>query len=138
MQAIGEIISYFFSYYFNCHAKKCTKSNWGKIYDIFSPSVFIFSPLGHAIIVLSQTMYWGENMARGKSNHTMFHKIMENLEKNAGIGDIISYFFPYYFNCRAEKSTKIRLGENIWYFSPCVLIFSPLDHAIIVLLSETV
>jgi hypothetical protein len=70
MQAIGEIISYFFSYYFNCHAKKCTKSNWGKIYDIFSPSVFIFSPLGHAIIVLlSQTVYWGENIARRKSNH---------------------------------------------------------------------
>ncbi len=44
------------------------------------PRVF-FSPLGHAIIVLSQTMYGGENMARGKSNHTMFHKIMGNLEK---------------------------------------------------------
>jgi hypothetical protein len=50
--------------------KRAQKSNWGKIYDIFSPCVFIFSPLGHAIIVLlSQTVYWGENMARGKSNH---------------------------------------------------------------------
>jgi hypothetical protein len=29
-------------------------------------------------------MYWGENMARGKSNHTMFNKIMGNLKKNAG------------------------------------------------------
>ena len=58
-------------------------------------------------------MYWGENMARGKSNHTMFHKIMGNLEKMQAIGDIISYFLPYYFNCRAEKSTKIRLGENM-------------------------
>jgi hypothetical protein len=60
----------FFPYYFNCHAKKCKKSKWGKIYDIFSPSVFIFSPFGHAIIfLLSQTVYWGENIARGKSNH---------------------------------------------------------------------
>jgi hypothetical protein len=37
---------------------------------IFFPRVFIFSPLGHAIIVLlSQTVYWGENMVREKSNH---------------------------------------------------------------------
>jgi hypothetical protein len=50
--------------------KSAQKSNWGKIYDIFSPIVFIFSPLGHAIIfLLSQTVYWGENIARGKSNH---------------------------------------------------------------------
>ncbi len=70
MQAIGDIISYFFPYYFNCNAKKCTKIQLGEIYDIFSPSVFIFSPLGHAIIfLLSQTVYWGENIARGKSNH---------------------------------------------------------------------
>jgi len=41
--------------------KSAQKSNWGKIYDIFSPSVLIFSPLGHAIIfLLSQTVYWGE------------------------------------------------------------------------------
>ena len=53
----------FFSYYFNCYTKRAQKSNWGKIYDIFSP-------LGHAIIfLLSQTVYWGENIARGKSNH---------------------------------------------------------------------
>ncbi len=50
--------------------KSAQKSNWGKIYDIFSPSVFIFSPLDHAIIVLlSQTVYWGENIAIWKSNH---------------------------------------------------------------------
>ncbi len=59
----------FSPYYFNCYTKRAQKSNWGKIYDNFSPCVFIFSPLGHAIIVLSQTMYWGENIARGKSNH---------------------------------------------------------------------
>jgi hypothetical protein len=93
-----------FPYYFNCYTKRAQKSNWGKIYDIFSP-------LGHALIVISQTMYWGEYMARGKSNHTMFHKIMGNLEK--AIGDIKSYFSPYYFNCHAKKCTKIQLGENI-------------------------
>jgi hypothetical protein len=95
MQAIGDIISYFFPYYFNCHTKKSTqkKSTGGKYMIFFSLCVFIFSgPLGHAIIViLSQTVYWGENMARGKSNHTMFHKIMGNLEKMQAIGDIISY-----------------------------------------------
>ncbi len=46
----------FSPYYFNCYTKRAQKSNWGKIYDIFSPCVFIFSPcvfifslLGHAI-----------------------------------------------------------------------------------------
>jgi hypothetical protein len=87
----------FFPYYFNYYTKRAQKSNWGKIYDIFSPCVFIFSPLGHAIIVLSQTMYWGENMARGKSNHTMFHKIMGNLEKNAGNRGHNIIFFPLLF-----------------------------------------
>ena len=108
MQAIGEIISYFFSYYFNCHAKKCTKSNWGKIYDIFSPSVFIFSPLGHAIIVLlSQTVYWGENIARGKSNHIF------PAEHHLFLWQYLSWVF--------------QLGENIWYFSPSVFIFAPVS-----------
>jgi hypothetical protein len=32
--------------------KRAQKSDWGKIYDIFSPCVFIFYPLDHAIIVL--------------------------------------------------------------------------------------
>ena len=45
---------------------------------------------------------------------TMFHKTMGNLEKMQVIGNIIAYYFPYYFICRAKKSTKIRLGENIW------------------------
>jgi hypothetical protein len=74
----------------NCYTKRAQKSNWGKIYDIFSP-------LGHAIIVLSQTMYWGENMAREISNHTMFHKIMGNLVKNAGHrGHNIIFFLPLF------------------------------------------
>jgi hypothetical protein len=58
---------------------------------------FPLSPLGHAIIVLSQTMYWGENMARGKSNHTMFNKIVGNLEKNAGNRGHNIIFFPLLF-----------------------------------------
>ena len=66
MQAIGDIISYFFPIILIVTLKSAQKSK----YDIFSPSVFIFSPLGHAIIVLlSQTVYWGENIARRKSNH---------------------------------------------------------------------
>ncbi len=93
---------------------------------IFFPRVFIFSPLDHAIIVLSQTMYWGENMARGKSNLTMFHKIMGNLVKNAGHKEHNIYFFSYYFNCHAKKCTKIQLGENIWYFFSQCLYFFPL------------
>jgi len=64
-------------------------------------------------------MYWGENMARGKSNHTMFHKIMGNLEKNAG-------------------HRGPNWGKIYDIFSPSVLIFSPLGHAIIFLLSQTV
>jgi hypothetical protein len=51
MQAIGDIISYFFA------LKRAQKSDWGKKYDIFSPCVFIFSPLDHAIIfLLSETV----------------------------------------------------------------------------------
>ncbi len=56
----------------------------------------------------------------------MFQKIMGNLEKMQATGDIISYFFPYYFNCRSKKSTKIQLGENIRYFFPLCLYFFPL------------
>jgi hypothetical protein len=51
----------------------------------FLPVSLFFSPLDHAIIViLSHTVYWGENMTRGKSNLTMFQKTMGNLENNAG------------------------------------------------------
>ena len=125
MQAIGDIISYFSPHYFNCHAKKCTKSNWGKIYDIFSPSVFIFSPLGHAIIVLlSQTVYWGENIARRKSNHifpaehNLFFVTVSELSISTG-GKYMIFFPPL--------SLFLPL---CLYFSPCVFIFSLLGHAI--------
>ncbi len=56
---------------------------------IFFLPVSLFFPLRPCIIVLSQSMYWGENMARGISNHTMFNKLMGNLEKMHAIGDII-------------------------------------------------
>ena len=117
MQAIGDIISYFFPYYFNCHAKSAQQSNWGKIYDIFSPSVFIFSPLGHAIIfLLSQTEYWGENIARGKSIHIFpaeHNLFCDNIwAEYINWGKIYDIFSP------------------CLYFSPCVFIFSLLGHAI--------
>ena len=41
------------------------------------------------------------------------------------IGDIISYFSPYYFNCHAKKCTKIQLEENILYFFSQCLYFFP-------------
>jgi hypothetical protein len=141
MQAIEDIISYFSPVILIVTLKRAQNSNWGKIYDFFSPCVFMFSPLGYAIIVLlSQTVYWGKNMARGKSNHTMFHKIMGNLEKSASNRGhtVVSYFFPYYFNCLTKKSTKIQQGKIYDIFSPCVFIISPLGNAIIVLLSQTV
>ena len=125
MQAIGEIISYFFSYYFNCHAKKCTKSNWGKIYDIFSPSVFIFSPLGHAIIVLlSQTVYWGGKYCKKEIKSYLsrwtqsFFVTVSELSISTG-GKYIIFFPPL--------SLFLPL---CLYFSPCVFIFSLLGHAI--------
>jgi hypothetical protein len=43
-------------------------------------------------------VYWGENMARGKSNHTMFHKITGNLEKKMqAIRGHNIIFFPLLF-----------------------------------------
>jgi hypothetical protein len=52
--------------------------------------------------------------------------LRETWKKMQAIGDIISYFFPYYFNCHAKKCTKIQLGENIWYFFSQCLYFFPL------------
>ncbi len=67
----------------------------------------------------------------------MFHKIMGNLEKNADIGNI-SYFSPIILNVSLKRAQKSDWGKIYDIFSPFVFIFSPLDHAIIVLLSETV
>jgi hypothetical protein len=55
-----------------------------------------------------------EKTSDKKTEHEQcFIKLWKTWKKMQAIVDIISYFFPYYFNCRAEKSTKIRLGENI-------------------------
>jgi hypothetical protein len=67
----------------------------------------------------------------------MFHKIMGNLEKMQAIGDIISYFSPTILIVALKWVQKSDWGKIYDIFSPCVF-FSPLDHAIIVLLSETV
>jgi hypothetical protein len=93
----------------------------------FSPCVFIFSPLGHAIIVLlSQTVYWGENIARGKSNHTMFHKIMGNSEKNAGNRGHNIIFFPLLLIVTLKKAQKSNWGKIYDIFFPLCLYFFPL------------
>ena len=111
MQAIGDIISYFFPYYFNCHAKKCTKSNWGKIYDIFSPSVFIFSPLGHAIIfLLSQTVYWGEYFSRWTQS---FFVTISELSISTGGKYMI--FFPL----------SLFFPQRLYFFPLCLHFFPP-------------
>ncbi len=41
MQAIEDIISYFPPIILIVTLKRAQKSNWGKIYDIFSPCVFV-------------------------------------------------------------------------------------------------
>jgi hypothetical protein len=42
-----------------------------------------------------------------------FIKLWETWKKKSDNRGHNIIFFPYYFNCHAEKSTKIRLGENI-------------------------
>jgi hypothetical protein len=129
MQAIVDIISYFFLYYFNCHAKKSTKIQLCQCLN--------FSPLGHAIIVLlSQTVHWGENIAREKSNHIFpaGHKSFFcdstlsayfNWGKHMIFFPPVSLFFPlclYFFplghTINSSTFTGGVLGENI--FSLCV------------------
>ena len=101
MQAIGDIISYFFPYYFNCHAKKCTKIQLGEnIWYFFSQCLYFF-PLRPCNNF--STVYWGENNARGKSNHIF------PAEHNLFLWQFLSWVF--------------QLGENIWYFFPLSLFF---------------
>jgi hypothetical protein len=110
MQAIGDIISYIFPFLLIVTLKKAQKSNWGKIYDIFSPCIFIFSPLSHAIIVLlSQTVYWGEKYGKRK---------------------IKSYFSRWTQSFFVTVSAYFNWGKIYDIFFPCVFIFSLLGHAI--------
>ena len=101
------------------------KNPTGGKYMIFSPSVFIFSPLGHAIIVLlSQTVYWGGKYCKREiksyfSRWTQsFFVTVSELSISTG-GNYIIFFPPL--------SLFLPL---CLYFSPCVFIFSLLGHAI--------
>ncbi len=50
-------------------------------------------------------------------------KLWETWKKMQTIGDIISYFFPYYFNCRAKRRTNPTGGKYMIFFSPVSLSF---------------
>ncbi len=64
-------------------------------------------------------------MARGKSNHTMFNKIMGNLEKNAGNRGHNIIFFPYYFNCYTKEHKNPTVRKYMIFFPPVSLFFPP-------------
>ena len=69
-------------------------------------------------------MYWGENMARGKSNHTMFNKIMGNLEKNAGNRVHNNIFSPIILIVTLKEHKNPTGGKYMIFFPP-VSLFSP-------------
>ncbi len=143
MQAIGDIISYFFPLCPNIilivTLKRAQKSNQGKIYDIFSPCVFIFPLLDYAIIVLlSQTVYWEENMARGKSNHIFpaFFVIVSAYFNRGKIYDIFSpcafiFLLCLYFSPRPCNNCSTFTGgvrreiffPSVSMFFPCIYVF---------------
>jgi hypothetical protein len=52
-----------------------------------------------------------------------FIKLWETWKKMQAIGDIISYFFPYYFNCRAKRRTNPTGGKYMIFFPPVSLSF---------------
>jgi hypothetical protein len=119
MQALGDIISYFSPIILIVALKRAQKSNWGKIYDIFSPCVFIFPPLDHAIIdILLQTVYWGENMARGNQIIQCSIKLWETKKKMQAIGDIISYFSPIILIVTLKEHKNPTEGKIDDIFSP--------------------
>jgi len=126
MQATGDIISYFSPIILIVTVKRAKKSNCWKIYDIFPPCVFIFSPLGHAIIfLLSQTVYWGK--IRQEGNPIIFFPL-----------DTI-FFWQYlrtYFNW--GKIYDIFSLLCLYFFPLCLYFFPFPSHAIIVLLSQAV
>jgi hypothetical protein len=64
-------------------------------------------------------------MARGKSNHTMFNKIMGNLEKNAGNRGHNIIFFPLLFYCYTNRAQKSTGGKYMIFFPPVYLFFPP-------------
>ena len=74
-------------------------------------------------------------MARGKSNHTMFHKIMGNLEKNAGhrywssfflTCDRKTLFFPHgpcciWFPFSDSYGTEVHKNDDIYPWLKCTI-----------------
>jgi hypothetical protein len=60
------------------------KNPTGGKYMIFFPLCLYFFPLKPCNNCSFTDDVRGENMARGKSNHTMFHNVTGNLVKNAG------------------------------------------------------
>jgi hypothetical protein len=71
----------------------------------------------------------GEKERKDKGKEKISDKMTEQEQgfiKNAGNRGHNIIFFPYYFNYRAKKRTKIRLGENILYFFPLCLYFFPI------------
>jgi hypothetical protein len=82
-------------YYFNCHTKKSTKIQLGEIYDIFSPCVFIFSPLGYACSTFTDGVL---GVKYGKGNQTIFFRLdtifFVTVSAYFNWGKIIMIFFP--------------------------------------------
>ena len=65
-------------------------------------------------------------MARGKSNHTMFNKIMENLEKIAGNrGHNIIFFSPIILIVTLKEHKNPTGGKYMIFFPPVSLFFPP-------------
>jgi hypothetical protein len=52
-----------------------------------------------------------------------FIKLWETWKKLQAIGDIISYFSPYYFNCRAKEEHKNPTGGKYLIFFPPLSFF---------------
>ncbi len=65
-------------------------------------------------------------MARGKSNHTMFNKIMGNLEKNASNkGHNIIFFCPIILIVTLKEHKNPTGGKYLIFFPPVSLFFPP-------------
>ena len=66
-------------------------------------------------------------MARGKSNHTMFNKIMGNLEKNASNKghNIYNIFCPIILIVTLKEHKIPTGGKYLIFFPPVSLFFPP-------------
>ncbi len=123
--------------------------NWGKIYDIFSPCVFIFSLLGHAINCSTFTGgVLGENilspcvyvfplaMLYGIyftfiPRQLLGYELDEKQDNNFPPG-------PVFFLLVTEKLVRKLMGERKMVFFSHFHIFPSLDHAVFGSPSQTV